>query len=194
MGDHYGHFVARFYSRSDDRASTSHYSRPVRASVFDARPGVRGRSKNPYALFDADFTIHFSQVSSPGSWLAGTCTVMLVRHMNLGPATSAPAAAVSPTTSGPSQKRCVKRKTREVPVQESWAESLWGYIHSLATFCQQCCVVSCANKLHVCIIELRNPPFQLREERAGKLPPASEKHSLWGDALRQHNYPWVRAR
>ncbi|KAJ7385442.1 hypothetical protein OS493_016526 [Desmophyllum pertusum] len=34
---------------------------------------------------------------------------------------------------------------------------------------------------------------ELAEER-GKLPPASEKHSLWGDALRQHTYPWVRAR
>lgn len=35
--------------------------------------------------------------------------------------------------------------------------------------------------------------FQLAKER-GKLPPASEKHGLWGDALRQHTYPWVRAR
>ena len=35
--------------------------------------------------------------------------------------------------------------------------------------------------------------LQLAKER-GKLPPASEKHSLWGDALRQHTLPWVRAR
>ena len=35
--------------------------------------------------------------------------------------------------------------------------------------------------------------FQLATER-GKLPPGSEKHGLWGDALRQHTYPWVRAR
>jgi len=34
---------------------------------------------------------------------------------------------------------------------------------------------------------------ELATER-GKLPPASEKHGLWGDALRQHTYPWVRAR
>jgi len=34
---------------------------------------------------------------------------------------------------------------------------------------------------------------ELAKER-GKLPLASEKHSLWGDALRQHTYPWVRAR
>lgn len=34
---------------------------------------------------------------------------------------------------------------------------------------------------------------ELAKER-GKLPPASEKHGLWGDALRQHTYPWVRAR
>lgn len=34
---------------------------------------------------------------------------------------------------------------------------------------------------------------ELSEER-GKLPPASEKHGLWGYALRQHTYPWVRAR
>ena len=35
--------------------------------------------------------------------------------------------------------------------------------------------------------------LQLAKER-GKLPPASEKHSFWGDALRQHTLPWVRAR
>lgn len=34
---------------------------------------------------------------------------------------------------------------------------------------------------------------ELAKER-GKLPPASEKHGLWGDALRQHTFPWVRAR
>jgi len=34
---------------------------------------------------------------------------------------------------------------------------------------------------------------ELAPER-GKLPPASEKHGMWGDALRQHTYPWVRAR
>lgn len=34
---------------------------------------------------------------------------------------------------------------------------------------------------------------ELAKER-GTLPPASEKHGLWGDALRQHTYPWVRAR
>ncbi|CAH3139041.1 unnamed protein product [Pocillopora meandrina] len=34
---------------------------------------------------------------------------------------------------------------------------------------------------------------ELAKER-GKLPPASEKHAPWGDALRQHTYPWVRAR
>ncbi|KAL9986130.1 hypothetical protein ACROYT_G000217 [Oculina patagonica] len=34
---------------------------------------------------------------------------------------------------------------------------------------------------------------ELAEER-GNLPPASEKHALWGDGLRQHVAPWVRAR
>ncbi|KAJ7385450.1 hypothetical protein OS493_016534 [Desmophyllum pertusum] len=34
---------------------------------------------------------------------------------------------------------------------------------------------------------------ELAKER-GKLPAASEKHGLWGDSLRQHTYPWVRAR
>ncbi|XP_078378885.1 betaine--homocysteine S-methyltransferase 1-like isoform X1 [Oculina patagonica] len=34
---------------------------------------------------------------------------------------------------------------------------------------------------------------ELAKER-GKMPPASEKHALWGDGLRQHTYPWVRAR
>ncbi|XP_066018084.1 S-methylmethionine--homocysteine S-methyltransferase BHMT2-like isoform X2 [Pocillopora verrucosa] len=43
-------------------------------------------------------------------------------------------------------------------------------------------------------------PYRVRaiaEELAkgrGKLPPASEKHGLWGDALRQHTHPWVRVR
>ncbi|RMX36655.1 hypothetical protein pdam_00015005 [Pocillopora damicornis] len=35
--------------------------------------------------------------------------------------------------------------------------------------------------------------FKLAKGR-GKLPPASEKHGLWGDALRQHTHPWVRVR
>ena len=34
---------------------------------------------------------------------------------------------------------------------------------------------------------------ELSEER-GCLPPGSEKHGLWGDGLRQHTKPWVRAR
>ncbi|KAK7933568.1 hypothetical protein WMY93_004464 [Mugilogobius chulae] len=34
---------------------------------------------------------------------------------------------------------------------------------------------------------------ELREER-GFLPPASEKHGLWGAALEMHTKPWVRAR
>ncbi|KAK3722802.1 hypothetical protein QZH41_020010, partial [Actinostola sp. cb2023] len=34
---------------------------------------------------------------------------------------------------------------------------------------------------------------ELAEER-GKLPAASSKHSLWGEALKQHTYPWVRPR
>ncbi|XP_015763976.1 PREDICTED: betaine--homocysteine S-methyltransferase 1-like [Acropora digitifera] len=35
---------------------------------------------------------------------------------------------------------------------------------------------------------------ELRDERGGKLPPASEKHGLWGSALKQHTLPWLRAR
>lgn len=34
---------------------------------------------------------------------------------------------------------------------------------------------------------------ELAEER-GFLPPASEKHGLWGAALEMHTKPWVRAR
>ena len=34
---------------------------------------------------------------------------------------------------------------------------------------------------------------QLAKER-GKLPKASEKHGLWGEGLRLHTKPWVRAR
>jgi len=34
---------------------------------------------------------------------------------------------------------------------------------------------------------------QLAKER-GKLPKASEKHGPWGEGLRLHTKPWVRAR
>lgn len=35
---------------------------------------------------------------------------------------------------------------------------------------------------------------ELCNERGGKLPPASEKHGLWGASLKQHTIPWLRAR
>jgi len=35
---------------------------------------------------------------------------------------------------------------------------------------------------------------ELAKERGGKFPEASEKHGPWGDGLRLHTKPWVRAR
>lgn len=35
---------------------------------------------------------------------------------------------------------------------------------------------------------------ELQAERGNKLPPASEKHDMWGGGLKMHTKPWVRAR
>ncbi|XP_077553600.1 S-methylmethionine--homocysteine S-methyltransferase BHMT2-like [Haemaphysalis longicornis] len=35
---------------------------------------------------------------------------------------------------------------------------------------------------------------ELSDERGGRLPPSSDKHGTWGEGLRMHTKPWVRAR